>query len=47
MPQDYKAYLRDILIHAYFGVDLEVVWDIVKNKVPELKETVRRIVSNL
>jgi len=41
------AGLRDILIHAYFGVDLEVVWDIVKNKVPELKETVRRIVSNL
>ena len=32
------AGLRDILIHAYFGVDLEVIWDIVKNKVPELKE---------
>ncbi|HEC86588.1 MAG TPA: DUF86 domain-containing protein, partial [Thermoplasmatales archaeon] len=31
------AGLRDILIHAYFGVDLEVIWDIVKNKVPELK----------
>ena len=41
------AGLRDILIHAYFGVDLEVIWDIVKNKVPELKEMVREILSNL
>ena len=24
------AGLRDILIHAYFGVDVEIVWDIVK-----------------
>ena len=41
------AGLRDILIHAYFGVDLEIIWDIVKNKVPELKEMVRKILSNL
>ncbi len=41
------AGLRDILIHAYFGVDLEVVWDIVKNKVPELKKVVGKILSNL
>jgi len=41
------AGLRDILIHAYFGVDLEIIWDIVKNKVPELKEIVRKILSNL
>ncbi|MCW7077788.1 MAG: DUF86 domain-containing protein [Canidatus Methanoxibalbensis ujae] len=41
------AGLRDILIHAYFGVDLEVIWDIVKNKVPELKEMMRKILSNL
>ena len=32
------AGLRDILVHAYFGVDLEIIWDIVENKVPVLKE---------
>ena len=41
------AGLRDIPIHAYFGVDLEIIWDIVRNKVPELKEMVRKILSNL
>jgi uncharacterized protein with HEPN domain len=30
------ADLRDILVHAYFGIDNEVLWDIVHNKVPEL-----------
>lgn len=30
------AGLRDVLVHAYFGIDNEVLWDIVYNKVPEL-----------
>ena len=47
MPRDYRAYFRDILIHAYFGIDVEVVWDIVKNKVPKLKEKVENILSKL
>jgi len=38
------AGLRDILIHAYFGIDLEVIWDIIKNKVPKLKEMIEEIV---
>jgi uncharacterized protein with HEPN domain len=41
------AGLRDILIHAYFGIDVEVVWDIVKNKVPNLKEKIEEILSRL
>lgn len=31
------AGLRDILIHAYFGVDLEIVWDIVATKLSALE----------
>lgn len=37
------AGLRDILAHEYFGIDLEVVWDIVKNKLKVLKIQVSRI----
>ena len=28
--------LRDILIHAYFGVDNTILWDIVTVKIPDL-----------
>ena len=29
------AGLRDVLAHAYFGIDLDIIWDIVESKVPE------------
>lgn len=34
--------LRDLLIHHYFGVDVEIVWDIVQNKLGSLEHAVRR-----
>ncbi len=39
------AGLRDILIHEYFGLDAEIVWDIVKNKVPILDRTFRAMLN--
>ncbi len=37
------AGLRDILAHEYFGVDLQVLWDIIKTKLPLLKQQVESI----
>jgi uncharacterized protein with HEPN domain len=39
------AGLRDILIHQYFGIDYDILSDIVKNKIPKLKEQIERILS--
>jgi len=41
------AGLRDILIHAYFGIDIEIVWDVVKNKIPEFKDQILLIQSKI
>ena len=31
------AGMRDKLIHGYFSVDYEIVWDVAKNIIPEFK----------
>jgi uncharacterized protein with HEPN domain len=41
------AGLRDKLIHHYFGVKWEIVWDVVKNEIPAIKSKVKTILSEL
>ena len=37
------AGMRDKLIHDYFGVDYEIVWDVVQNKIPKLHDQITDI----
>lgn len=37
--------MRDRLIHAYFGVDYEIVWDAVIHKIPELQREIEHILE--
>ena len=37
------AGIRDIFIHGYFQVDLEKVWDIVKNNLESLKQKILKV----
>ncbi len=39
------AGLRDILIHEYFGIDVEIIWDIIQNKLPVLEEQIKHILK--
>jgi len=39
------AGMRDRLIHAYFGVDYEIVWDVVVNKVPVLAKQAKKMIE--
>ena len=39
------AGMRDQLIHDYMGVNYSIVWDVVKNKIPELQEQVTEILE--
>jgi uncharacterized protein with HEPN domain len=41
------AGMRDRLIHHYFGVDYEIVWDVVKNEIPQLKTKLQEILKKL
>lgn len=39
------AGMRDKLIHDYMGVNYSIVWDVVKNKIPELREQVLEVLD--
>lgn len=43
---DWKAVVgfRDTLIHGYFGIDLEILWDIVVHKIPPLQQEIDIII---
>lgn len=36
--------LRDKLIHQYFGIDWNIVWDVIENKIPELREKIAKLI---
>ncbi len=40
------AGMRDRLIHEYFGVDYEIVWDVVINEVPKFKEQIEKLLKD-
>jgi uncharacterized protein with HEPN domain len=40
------AGMRDRLVHDYFDVDYEIVWDVVKNRLPEVKTAIKHLLNS-
>jgi uncharacterized protein with HEPN domain len=38
---------RNFIVHEYFGLDLELVWDVVVNHIPSFKVQVEKILHDL
>jgi uncharacterized protein with HEPN domain len=41
------AGMRDRLIHDYMGVNYSIVWDVLKNKIPELHKQILEVLETL
>jgi len=39
--------MRDRLIHGYFGIDYELVWDAIKVEIPRIKSELEKILKEL
>lgn len=45
VPWGYMAKLRDKIIHHYFGVDFETIWNIMEQEIPELHFQIEQILK--
>jgi uncharacterized protein with HEPN domain len=39
--------MRNVFVHEYFGVDSNLVWEIIKNDIPDLKVKIMEIISTI
>lgn len=47
LPWQDMAKMRDKISHFYFGVKYEIVWKVVKERLPEIKSEIERILKDL
>ena len=43
IPWDAIIGMRHRIAHAYFGIDTDIIWDVVENEVPLLAKSIARI----
>jgi uncharacterized protein with HEPN domain len=39
--------MRNVFTHEYFGIDTSIVWEIIKNNIPELKAKIQLILESM
>ncbi|MDI6766880.1 MAG: DUF86 domain-containing protein [Bacteroidota bacterium] len=47
IPWNDMAKMRDKISHAYFGVRYEIVWNVAKERLPLIKPTIEKIISEI
>ena len=47
IPWREAAALRDVLIHKYFNIDLQIVWVVVEKELPAMREKVEQVLESL
>ena len=47
IPWTRMAGMRDKLIHQYFGIDIEIVWTVIKEELPPLRPDIKKLWDEL
>ena len=35
--------LRNVIAHEYFGLDIDIIWDVIQTQIPELVKKIQKI----
>ena len=35
--------LRNVIAHEYFGLDIEIIWDVIQTRIPSLAEQIKKV----
>ena len=46
LPWPKMVGMRNVLVHNYFNIDLDIVWQVVEKELPSLKETLNRLIED-
>ena len=41
------AAFRDVIAHGYFGLNVHIIWDVTRNKVPGISTSVEKLLTQL
>lgn len=47
LPWSDMAKMRDKIAHFYFGIDYEIVWEVIKRRLPEIKPIIQGILREM
>lgn len=47
IPWSDMAKIRDKISHFYFGIRYEIIWKVVKKRLPQLKPVIKKILNDL
>jgi len=47
IPWKEMAGMRDKMIHEYFGIDLDLVWEVVEKELPGLRGKVEKLLNKI
>ena len=47
LPWNEMARMRDKLIHGYFGVDLEIIWKVVRERLPDILPALEEVLQEM
>jgi len=39
--------IRNVLVHEYFGVDYDIIWNVIKSKIPDLRSRIELILMKI